>query len=91
MVLMVIHWESLDAESADPLFPDWIPSVFSRTPATKRKREKDMVKGYERHNRMKNMRVEKQKQDVTDVILELSSVPDAEDEQQYDTDNARTS
>uniref|UniRef100_A0A671R4M2 THAP domain-containing protein 1-like n=1 Tax=Sinocyclocheilus anshuiensis TaxID=1608454 RepID=A0A671R4M2_9TELE len=77
------------AKSDDPLSPDWVQSVFSHTPATKkRKREKDMER-YEQHNRMKNKRVEKM-QDAVDDLLELSSVPDAElappaeDEQQCD-------
>uniref|UniRef100_UPI003AABDEE4 uncharacterized protein n=1 Tax=Centroberyx gerrardi TaxID=166262 RepID=UPI003AABDEE4 len=80
-------------KSDDPLSPDWVPSVFSHTPATKkRKREKDMER-YEQHSRMQNKRVEeKKKQDAVDVLLELSSVPgaepappaEAEDEQQCD-------
>ena len=79
----------IGAKSDDPLSPDWVPSVFTHTPASKkRKREKDMER-YEQHNRMKNKRVEeKKKQDAVEVLLELSSVPDAgpappaEDEQQ---------
>ncbi|XP_062328761.1 uncharacterized protein LOC134028889 isoform X2 [Osmerus eperlanus] len=67
------------AKSDDPLSPDWVPSIFTHTPAIKkRKREKDMER-YEQHNRMKNKRVEeKKKPDAVDVLLELSSEPHAE-------------
>ncbi|XP_051502433.1 THAP domain-containing protein 1-like [Myxocyprinus asiaticus] len=78
------------AKSDDLLSPDWVPSVFSHTPTTKkRKREKDM-KRYEQHRRMHNKSVEEQKQQDAVDVLELSSVPDAEpappaeDEQQCD-------
>ncbi|XP_059924022.1 inosine triphosphate pyrophosphatase isoform X2 [Gadus macrocephalus] len=79
------------AKYDDPLSPDWVQSIFSHIPATKkRKREKDMER-YEQHSRMKNKRVEeKKKKDAVDVLLDLSSVPDAGpappavDEQQCD-------
>ena len=68
----------IGAKCDDPLSPDWVPSIFSHIPATKkRKREKDMER-YEQHSRMKNKRVEeKKKKDAVDVLLDLSSVPDA--------------
>ncbi|XP_067102000.1 THAP domain-containing protein 1-like [Osmerus mordax] len=66
------------AKSDDPLSPDWVPSIFTHSPAIKkRKREKDMER-YEQHNRMKNKRVEEKKPDAVDVLLELSSEPHAE-------------
>lgn len=72
------------AKSDDPTSPDWVPSVFTRTPATrKKKKEKDTEK-YEEHIRMKHKRAEEeeekkqqQQQHAVDVLLE-SSVPDAE-------------
>lgn len=69
----------IGAKSDDPLSPDWVLSVFQHTTATrKRKREKDMER-YEQHNRMKSKKEEeKKKKDAVEVLLELSSVPDAE-------------
>ena len=59
----------IGAKCDDPLSPDWVPSIFSHIPATKkRKREKDMER-YEQHSRTKNKRVEeKKKKDAVDVL-----------------------
>ncbi|KAJ3610913.1 hypothetical protein NHX12_023003 [Muraenolepis orangiensis] len=73
-----LPWNSQSgAKSDDPLSPDWVPSIFSHTPATKkRKREKDMER-YDQLNKMKKT-VEEQviKQEAVEVLLELSSMPD---------------
>lgn len=65
------------AKSDDPSSPDWVPSVFSQSPVTKkRKRKKDV----ERSEQSKSEE-EIKEQAAVDVLLKLSSAPHTENDQ----------
>nr|XP_055046211.1 THAP domain-containing protein 1-like [Misgurnus anguillicaudatus] len=71
------------AKSDDPSSPDWVPSVFLPTTATKkRKRTKDVEK-YEQSKKEEEIK----EQAAVAVLLKLSSVPaqPPEDEQKCDS------
>ncbi|XP_065114905.1 uncharacterized protein [Paramisgurnus dabryanus] len=70
------------AKSDDPSSPDWVPSVFLQTTATKKRKRKKDVEKYEQSKREEEIK----EQAAVAVLLKLSSVPakPPEDEQKCD-------